>query len=299
MKDDSFFSAQCVHMRKDLPVWVEKAPQMQNVKHHSHEFIEIAFVASGSAMMEHINADGCKRQSGLVPGDLFAILSNEQHSYWNCKNLILYNIYVLPKFITSYRKLRELPAWKYLFNEAGNSSGKRILNLPGTVRQSAIKTLDQELYECRIRPPGFDMMVKAMILKFLIEGCRAANPEQQELSAAEPDILESIRIIENDPAVPHPLKELAAMSRMSISSYTRKFRRITGLSPQEYIMKRRMQAVCRYLTETNKNIAEIAELTGFCTPNYLIKTFRQLHKMTPTDYRKAWNSTTLPCADEL
>jgi AraC-like DNA-binding protein len=298
MKDDSFFSSQRVHMRKDLPVWVEKAPQMQNVVHHSHEFIEIVFVASGSAMMEHTKSGGFKRQSGLIPGDIFAILPNEGHSYRDCENLVLYNIYVLPRFINNYRKLRELSAWKYLFDESGKT-GKRVLSLPGTIRQNAIRTLDQAVYECRVRPAGFAMMVKALILKFLIEACRAINPEQQELSESEPDILKSLRVIENDPASAHPLEELAAISRMSISSYTRKFRKITGLSAQEYILKRRMQLVCSYLTDSDRNIAEIAELTGFCTPNYLIKMFRRLYGMTPMDYRKTWNSVTLPFSEEL
>ena len=54
----------------------------------------------------------------------------------------------------------------------------------------------------------------------------------------------------------------------------------------DYICKLRLQQVCYYLMSSDKNIGEIAQLCGFCTPNYLIKLFRRAFNRTPMEYRK-------------
>jgi len=44
------------------PLTIEKARQMAHVPLHSHYFIEIAFVADGSALYRHTGPDGHTRQ---------------------------------------------------------------------------------------------------------------------------------------------------------------------------------------------------------------------------------------------
>ena len=281
----SFFSTADVHMHDKLPVWIEKSVQWQHVDFHTHEFIEVAFVAGGSTLLEHHDLYGNVRHTGLVQGDLFSVQGHEGHSYTNGENLILYNIYLLPKFVAAYRQLLTVNGWKLLFGER-NANGKLVIHLSAAERERSIASLDQAVYESRTQPPGFEVMITSLILNFLVEACRSVDMERQNLLSNDMGILRSIRAIEDDPARSFQLKDLAAMARMSVSTYTRKFRAATGLSPMDYICKLRLQQVCYYLMTSDKNIGEIAQLCGFCTPNYLIKLFRRQFGKTPLEYRR-------------
>ena len=292
-----FFTTADVHMHDKLPVWIEKAVQWEYVDYHSHEFIEIAFVAGGSTLLEHHDLKGNIRQVGLVQGDLFSVLGKEGHLYANGEKLILYNIYLLPKFVAAYSQLLSVAGWRLLFG-GRESSNKLVLHLSAAEREKAIATLDQAVWESRTQPPGFEVMLTALILNFLIEACRSVDMERQTVLANDMGVLRSIRVIEDEPARSFQLKELAGIARMSVPTYTRKFRAATGLSPMGYIHKLRLQQVCYYLMTTDRNIGEIAQLCGFCTPNYLIKLFRRTYGKTPVEYRKQWTRFPRPYDSE-
>ena len=67
------FTEQQVKMRQELLIGIERAQQMPTVPLHSHEFIELAFIASGSALHFHNGRNGEIRFDGLIQGDLFSV----------------------------------------------------------------------------------------------------------------------------------------------------------------------------------------------------------------------------------
>ena len=52
------------------------------------------------------------------------------------------------------------------------------------------------------------------------------------------------------------------------------------------IMNLRMQEACRLLTETNRDVKEIAASLGFSDPLYFSRRFTRLMGAPPTEYRK-------------
>ena len=286
MSGPNFFSAKDVHMHAGLPVWIEKSFQTHRVNFHTHEFIEVAFVAGGSTVLEHTDLHNEKRVLGLVQGDLFSVQEHEWHSYAKGENLILYNIYLLPEFVSSYKHLSAVSGWHLLFGQREKSE-TLVLHLSPAEREHATAILDQAVYESRTQTPGFEVMLTTLILNFLIESCRTVDQKRSSIPAAETGILRSIRVIEENSIRAFQLKELAAIANMSVSSYTAKFRSATGLSPMEYIRKLRLKQVCYYLETTDKTIGEIAQLCGFCTPNYLTELFHREFGETPQIYRQS------------
>ena len=83
------------------------------------------------------------------------------------------------------------------------------------------------------------------------------------------------------------IKDLASMLTVSEDYFTRMFKDSIGKTPIEYINGMRINLAMRYLSETDDSMADIAEKTGFCNPNYFHKIFKQYIDMSPLAYRKS------------
>ncbi len=268
----------------NLPLTIEKARQMDCVPVHGHDFIEIAFVADGSALHRHIGPDGHARLGGLIQGDLFSVLPGESHGYERCGSMVLYNIFLRPEWIETYRNLERLPGWRRLLGRR-STVPEGCLHLSPAARSRATQCLDRAVYECRFAPPGCETLLIALFLEFLITAIRPGEAGRGELGESSFGILDSISLMEGTPEKHFSLRQLAAVSNMSVPSYTKKFRQATGVSPMEYLFKVRLVQVRHFLAETDLSIGEVATRCGFCTPNYLIKLFRRELGITPAQYR--------------
>lgn len=81
-------------------------------------------------------------------------------------------------------------------------------------------------------------------------------------------------------------RQLAAQMHMHPRSMLRLFKAETGLSPQGYIRKKRLETVCSLLHFSDKPIKTIAEEAGFCDRYHLAKVFRAVFEMTPACFRR-------------
>lgn len=82
---------------------------------------------------------------------------------------------------------------------------------------------------------------------------------------------------------------LESMSRMlGISNYYyhRKFKEICHLSFHDHLISCRMSTACHELKSRKHSIEEIAHLCGYKSVSSFIQMFKQIFKMTPTQYRK-------------
>jgi len=84
------------------------------------------------------------------------------------------------------------------------------------------------------------------------------------------------------------IDEIVKEIGMSRSSFFLKIKRLTGLSPQDYIRNIRLSESCKLLVEGKKTIAEIAELTGFSTASYFSRAFKSYYGILPSKYRSQY-----------
>lgn len=285
MENFNYYSEANVPMRSDMPIGIEKKRQMNCVSMHSHEFIELAFVASGSAVHTHSGLDGRHRVDGLIQGDLFTVHIGESHSMDQCGSMVLYNIFFRANDFDSLKHLQALPNWGLLFEPRNNVSDK-IIHLPATQRIRAVNCLEQALVEYRMTPNGYKAMFSALIQEFLVLALRSENRQATPHALVDSRILESISAMESQPEQYFYLDQLAQNSCMSVASYTRKFRQSTGMSPMEYLLNLRLNLARHYLFNSEMPIGEIAERCGMSSPNYLIKQFRSKFGCTPSQFRK-------------
>lgn len=65
------------------------------------------------------------------------------------------------------------------------------------------------------------------------------------------------------------------------------FKAQTGLTPNHYLQKLRIEKAQEELQGTNKSVTEIAHATGFSSAQYFSTVFIRYTGLSPTDYRKA------------
>lgn len=95
----------------------------------------------------------------------------------------------------------------------------------------------------------------------------------------------ALELIHADPAAPLGTERMAAACHFSASQFNRVFRQIMGQSPQQYLVRHRLEIAKRLLAQTDLPLAEIAMRVGFYDASVLGKKFRELEGVTPRGYR--------------
>ncbi|MCC5577931.1 helix-turn-helix domain-containing protein [Microtetraspora sp. AC03309] len=89
---------------------------------------------------------------------------------------------------------------------------------------------------------------------------------------------------------PADLADLAAHARMSVRTFTRRFREETGLSPARWLTGRRVEQARHLLETTDLTVDEIARRTGFGTTVSLRQHLHAAVGVAPLTYRQTFRS---------
>jgi AraC family transcriptional regulator len=89
-----------------------------------------------------------------------------------------------------------------------------------------------------------------------------------------------------NPGDPHTVESLAAQASVTPSHFCRIFKRATGVSPHQYVMKTRFDRAQQLLVQSDTRIALIAESLGFTSQSHFSRAFRQVTGQTPVEFRR-------------
>ena len=103
-------------------------------------------------------------------------------------------------------------------------------------------------------------------------------------------INQSVSYIENNIGTV-TVKELAQQAHLETKYYTRVFTTIIGCSPQEYIIKVKMELASHCLTMTDYSIEQITEILGYSHRNCFTTPFKKQFGMTPPQYRQKYGQS--------
>lgn len=90
--------------------------------------------------------------------------------------------------------------------------------------------------------------------------------------------------------------DLATAAHLSTFHFARMFKRTTGLTPQKFLMEKRMERAREMLSGTELPLAEVSRRCGFRTQSHFTETFRRYHGVTPRRYRSGERLETLKAA---
>jgi AraC family transcriptional regulator len=83
---------------------------------------------------------------------------------------------------------------------------------------------------------------------------------------------------------PVPLQELATVSGMSVFHFSRLFKEATGLSPNQYVIREKINKAKELLQQTDQSVAAVAYTLGFENPAHFSATFKKVAGVSPSVY---------------
>jgi AraC-like DNA-binding protein len=83
--------------------------------------------------------------------------------------------------------------------------------------------------------------------------------------------------------------DIAAAGSVCRSRCCKLFNKYIGQTPNNYLIRYRIQRSCEMLTQTNMSIIEISMACGFQSPGYFTQIFQKENGLTPKNYRNQHN----------
>lgn len=223
----------------------------------------------------------------------FALLTNGC-----CKNLIVtfpsgyyegISIFIDPKEVSANLPpvLRDIPGnpelWKQPFPLHGKSAVftagpdietifRPLYDLPPDLRMSYFRLKIQELflYLCRLSPdinrPNIGTERQTILMQKIHQQL-TAHPERR-----------------------YTIEELSRQYLINTSTLKETFKAVYGMPIASYMKKYRIQKAMELLLQTDDSIAEIAAKVGYETQGKFTKAFKAFTEMTPTNYRKKYQT---------
>ena len=78
---------------------------------------------------------------------------------------------------------------------------------------------------------------------------------------------------------------LARLANLSVCYFVRAFKQSVGVTPHDYLIRRRVERTMALLAGTDMPLSEIALAAGFADQSHCARRFRQHVGMSPRDYR--------------
>lgn len=97
-------------------------------------------------------------------------------------------------------------------------------------------------------------------------------------------VLAVTQVIEELGAAQITIQQLAAAVHLSCGHLSRVFRRTTGMTLEQFLIRQRIELAKQALLDPRLNVAEVAERCGFCNPAYFASVFRKYVSCTPREF---------------
>ncbi|MBR1970722.1 MAG: AraC family transcriptional regulator [Clostridia bacterium] len=128
--------------------------------------------------------------------------------------------------------------------------------------------------------------IKALLLRLVSEYIKLSKNSDIKVEKKMEDRIEKVlSYINTNLKKELTNEELAKICFLHPNHFIRFFKQKMGSTPQQYIMQKRMESAKRLIEQTDLNMAEIAEKTGFYDMAHLSKAFKKFYSMAPTQYK--------------
>ncbi len=293
LRSEAFFA------EASFPFFIQKYTIRRGevVPTHTHDFLEFVYVAQGGATHDIAN-----RRYALSTGDVFALEPETYHSYIgsDTADTVVYNVLFKKEFLQrEFDDLLRMPAIVtsfYLapFLRRNASFVPHVSLLPA--QRAAIEThLAKTCEEFENRPTGYRLIIKSRWVECLVLLNRyyEENEDRYRPSADKDEWIRSIvHFVEEHYRQPLTLSQLSATCGMSVSSFTAKFKRATGMSLMDYKQSLQIRHACDMLRTTDVKIVYVAYSAGFQDVSFFNRIFRKHTGMSPRRYRSLHGSGT-------
>jgi AraC family L-rhamnose operon transcriptional activator RhaR len=260
---------------------------------HTHSFVEVAVMMGGSGTQVSLAG-----RQPLAVGDVILLRPGVWHGYEDCRGLDLYNCCFSTELLN--RELawtREDPQLGHLIwtgPYAGQRRGILSAHLSPAALGECIEHLDR-LHDLRSYPvETYRGDIVGRLALFLSCLARAVVPSSDVAGVTHPAVLDAMRMLEQRPAYPWTLTELAAGLHLAPGYLVRLFKSATGLPPMAYLSRQRVELAAARLLDTDAPINKIGESVGWPDQNYFARRFKSHYGLSASTYRSRFTQSKSP-----
>jgi len=105
------------------------------------------------------------------------------------------------------------------------------------------------------------------------------------LDRRDPRIDRVLALMEDEADAGLSNTDLARVAGMHPAAFARRFRQVTGTTPQAMLLSRRVERAANLLVHGDGEVAAVAEATGFCDRAHFSRVFSKLRGMGPAAFR--------------
>lgn len=256
---------------------IRQIPLETAIRHHAHDFHQIVIGLEGHAEFEIEGLGGTiSALSGCI------VPSNHVHYYAGSRS--------------NRQLIFDLPRESACFTGCHRDTiclfdAPRFFDLDEPLRRY-LEFLLLELNHAPGSPgPGQQERLAGTLLGCLHQrlGAEPPPPRGRALDLARLDTF-----IERHLSAPMQVSDLAREACMSEAHFRERFRQQTGVSPWQYVRRRRLEAAHHLLTTTGLPVAEVAARTGFSSQSAFASACRDAFGMPPSRLRRAVSASPAP-----
>ena len=153
------------------------------------------------------------------------------------------------------------------------------------LNRELLSLFQQILDKVRSSSAGYHQVAAGITMQILGLLNAAAVEEDKMDDYSGKLVSKAMYILQETFDTPVNTEMLAKELPMGYSTFRRVFKKVTGLSPNQYLIDLRLGKARDLLLSTNLSINEIADQTGFDSIYYFSKLFKKKHGVSPKTFR--------------
>ena len=263
--------------------YINRCTVDSNTTYHSHDFVEIAYVAEGTG--DHV-------VNGVVyhisKGDIFLINYDIRHEFVvTDEPLVVYNCIFTPAYFNEalsesrnffdvsdhflFSNLYTNLPTEYIFVSAHGSENNHILNI-----------YERMLHEFTEKQIGYRDIMRGYVIELLVIICRLKLNVGSDKTQKLLEILEHINSHYKENIL---IEELALINGYSVSHFRRLFKDLTGKTVSCYIQTLRVEEACKLLKNHALSVEQVAREVGYSDMKHFYAVFKRISGKRPKDFR--------------
>lgn len=258
--------------------------ERHNLAHpeHMHEFIEIAYVRSGSGVH---TVNGTEYTVGR--GSLLILDYNDVHQHVCDRDSSIINVLIDPAEL--FGLADGAPTTEFLMSMPdfavfdGTDFSKPIIHFRDKERLRIEQLLDNMIAEYRIIKTGHKTVLRSQVSELFMLVLRKLSGVDRREFKLSPEFLDHIR---QNCEQKFNLADLAGGCFYNPSYFSRLFHEHYGVTLTEFILNARYERACELLRNTTLSAEDIAARCGFGSKSSFYKMFKDRSGYTPREYRK-------------
>lgn len=247
---------------------IHDGPTVKTTHYEGRNDYQLIYMAAGKGVFYFKNGKKIVEKGNMV---LFRPGEPQVYTYYAADKVEVFWVHFTGSQVEDFLSYYDLPKDENVFFTGSSPDYQWLYN--------------QMIRELQLRRENYDELLQILLHHVLL----IINRYLKESKKGITDILDemecAINYFNENYNKPIEIEQYAKEQHVSTNWFIHNFKKVAGVTPQQYIIRLRISAAKEYLVSTNKTIKEIAMTVGYNNALYFSRLFRKSTGLSPSDYR--------------